>query len=221
MRAARGCLLGIIAGTLLWIAFLGVIAFMMGCGASGGEQMDHGQLVAEERTGQPEVAVIFDIVHREDGTGNEDWTDDYIQQLLAEAQRLAGGAVTFTLSHAAHNLMEGWWHFSQGQLLQAYEHNRYASRHVINVIISPPDTEDSAGVSRPYYAHTPLFVMRARLGGTLTETARIFLHELGHNMGLAHKSTPFYQDGLTTDNYWLHDAGRQLLSLYINDITTN
>jgi hypothetical protein len=63
--------------------------------------------------------------------------------------------------------------------------------------------------------------MRARPGDTPEETAQILLHELGHCMALAHEPNPFYHDGLTTDNYWREDAGRQLLNMYVHDITTN
>lgn len=165
------------------------------------------------------VQVNVTIVTRTSGAGNDLWSDAYIDRLLAEATRLVHGVVVFSRGHTRIEADDSVYAMNQGQLLQHY--GQHPVPHAINVIISRPDTEDSAGRSRPWYAHEPLFVMRARSGDTITDTALIYLHELGHNLGLAHESNPFYQDGLTTDNYWMEDAGRQLLSIYVDDITHN
>jgi hypothetical protein len=156
--------------------------------------------------------VTVTVVQRTDGGGNDGWTYPYIDALLAEATALVGGAVTFEGAFVHTVVEDDQYTLSQRALLALY--TGHTTPHMINIVISRPNTEDSAGRSNALYAHTPLLVMRARPGDTVRETALILVHELGHNMGLAHENNPLWYEGLTTDNWHEQEAGRKLLRVY-------
>ncbi len=219
MKAYAGMLLSAILGIVAWLALISLLWALVGCGGQGGDATLTHQEVFMETTEAPQslsFPVAFTIVERTDGSGNAMWTRQYARALLAEASRLVDYAVTFELVDV--HTVENDYEYRQTQLELLSMYTGHGAPGMVNVIISRPDTEDSAGRSRPWRAHTPLFVMRARPGDTITDTALIFLHELGHNLGLAHESNPFYGDGLTTDNYHMEDTGRQLLRIYRNSV---
>jgi hypothetical protein len=165
------------------------------------------------------LPVHVTVITRSSGAGNDLWTEAHIRQVLGEATRLVEGVVSFQLTYSRIEADDSAYVLNQGQLLQRY--GQHPTPRVLTVIISRPDTEDSAGRARTLYAHKPLVIMRARPGDTPEETAKILLHEYFHTLGLGHEPNPFYGDGLTTDNAHESDAGRQLMIMHVHDITTN
>jgi hypothetical protein len=62
--------------------------------------------------------------------------------------------------------------------------------------------------------------MRARSLGreSLSETAAILLHEVGHCQGYAHEAQPFLGRYLTTENYLLSADGLADFAWWVRDV---
>jgi hypothetical protein len=160
--------------------------------------------------------VAVTIVTRGDGTGNEMWTPYFLDELLTEASGLVDNIVTLSLEDYRTDASDFRYSRTQRELLDLY--GPHPRPGMLSIIISRPDTEDSAGRTRPWQAVTPLIIMRARPGGGLTDTALILTHELGHTFGLAHEPIPFDEGGLTTDNWHTRPEGRLMLVEQLADL---
>lgn len=167
----------------------------------------------------PSLPVQVLVLTREDGTGNPLWTRGYVEELLDTASAQLGHAVTFSLATYTTVPESYLYALPQGALL-SYALTASLPGH-LTIVVSRPDTEDTAGhtlqATRPG-RRIPYLVMRSRAADWqgIDDTARILLHELGHNAGLFHRPESFLDDGgLHTDNTWTREDGLVFLATYI------
>lgn len=168
----------------------------------------------------PSVPVDVWVVRRSDGTGNPLWNELYIENLLWQASVQTNFTVHFWLQNLTLYDDTATYTLNQLPLLSFLRDLRIP--RVITVVISNPETTDSAGSSFAEYTARPYFVMRSRLPDEsgLIPTALIFLHELGHNMNLQHTPQVWLDLPFSTDDYWQRDDGRQYLRHYSRFLLT-
>lgn len=201
------------------IAMAACIAFGSGCGSSTTSDKTQKSYIMSTSIDLP---VLVFVVTRDDGTGNLLWTQGYTEELLDTASALVGHAVTFTLAQYALVTATALYGGNQGALLPLARAQR--SHGALAIVISRPDTTDSAGVTDQATKGgrtDPYFVMRSRHTdwSGINATAAILLHELGHNMGLYHKPETFLDDGAVhTDDWWLREDGIHLFTAYTQRI---
>ena len=220
----------------------------LGCGGQGsgrgGSSAAGGHI--SEPSGSPVIPVDVFVLTRSDGTGNEYFSEDYSRRMLDRASEYASDRMDFVLRHFIAMPDEK---YEDNQTLVFLRYRNLVMPGFVSVVISQPYTTISAGVSAQRDANqttTPFLVMRSRnpyrerfgtTGGEvfapigsaedIDEVARIFLHELGHNMGLGHNdmanpSLPALTQNLAkqfmdsrdfnTDNYYRVDP--QFLIFY-------
>lgn len=166
------------------------------------------------------------------GAGNDSWRQsDYLYSLLEKIKSIVGNVAGFKLT-LQQQIRSSFYYDNHDQypLLANYNYLRGFGR--VTAIVSGFNTPLTAGLSWLGRTDQPIFVMRSRYnypyfntGNTinyksetaLDNTAKIFLHELGHNMGLNHCNA-VATGALCTDNYWLTDSGRQFLLSYLNSL---
>lgn len=168
--------------------------------------------------GSTTIPVDVWVMTRNDGTGNELWDYQYTQNMLWHASAQVDFTVSFWLRSFDYDSNTDDYDLNQGPLLSYLRSLRTPS--VITVVISNPNTTDSAGVSFVQYSNQPFLVMRSRFQdwSGLDPTSHIFLHELGHNMNLQHwpqdrLGLPFH-----ADDYWQRQDGRQYLLQYARSL---
>ena len=154
---------------------------------------------------------------RADGSGNEMWSQGYIQDLLKTASDIAGNAVRFVVGSIDLITTGGLFEANQDPVLRSsYAWTTPPSPGKLTVAISQPNTTDAAGLNwagLPFGGTSdpsPYFVMRAR-NDNLDETAMIFLHELGHSLGFGHDDSV---GGMSADSYFGQQGGRSLLTSF-------
>lgn len=145
--------------------------------------------------------------------GNEFWTEAHARNVLAEVTKLMKGEVAFSLATYERVVNDGLYNGnSQADILNAYGGTTQQGR--VTVYISSPNTWDSAGFAWVAPQFAPYFVMRSRQNDAspndMDETARIFLHEFGHNLGYTHEGSTV-QYPFNADWYWNVAAARQVV----------
>jgi hypothetical protein len=158
------------------------------------------------------------VVRTDEGAGNALWSYSWMNAVLVEATIQAQGVVQFSLAILDEVRDTSAYTMSQAALLARQAHDAAPGR--LTVIISSPFTADSAGISVVERSLAPLLVMRARGLGreSLSETAAILLHELGHCQGYAHEAQPFLGRDLTTENYLLREDGLADFALWVRAV---
>ncbi|PTL82692.1 discoidin domain-containing protein [Vitiosangium sp. GDMCC 1.1324] len=146
--------------------------------------------------------------------GNEFWSEAHARNVLAEATKLMQGEVAFSLATYTRVVDDARYNGnSQYDILLAYGNTTQSGR--MTVYVSSPNTYDSAGVAWQGAQFAPYFVMRSRQNNgsasDLDETARIFLHEFGHNLNFSHGAAT-EQDPFHTDWYWNVAQARQVVT---------
>lgn len=167
--------------------------------------------------GAKNVGVKFIVARKKDGTGNEKWVDKtYLEAVLKEASRISTN-VNFILVSISSKNDDGLF-LGNNQLPHLNLATRKASKKYITVAISGEKTTSSSGLAWVGYRKVPVFAMRSRFNGTdaktpkaINNTAGIFVHELGHNMGLNHASRT---SPIHTDNYTRVEGGLKLSAEY-------
>ena len=150
------------------------------------------------------VYVDVYVITKVDGTGNEWWSHGSITDMLDKVSSISG--VSFTVGTITEYASDQYYVMNQKELLYNWTF-RIVGR--VTVVVSNPDTVDSAGRAFVNHTQSPLIIMRERFenGVSLNHAPLIFLHELGHNIGLTHESLPF-----NTDTYYTDDS---VLSAYV------
>lgn len=161
-------------------------------------------------------ALLVDVKVLTSSTGgNELWSEAYTRKVISEATRLLEGDMVFTLASYERIVNDALYNGNtQGDVLGSYVSTRRDGR--VTVYISNPNTWDSAGLAYQGTTLAPYLVMRSRQNdgsaSDFEETARIFLHELGHNMGFTHGDIERVQYPFSTDWYWQVPAARQVVA---------
>ncbi len=175
------------------------------------------------------VASDFSVVTRANSTGNDLWKTSYPDSMLTALNTILGNVVSFYRSGRPIVASDDLFARSQHSLLDQVRSKGLSDR--ITAYISNPAANDSLGVAYVARDHSPLFVMKnctaspsyAKKFATgskqdLECTGRgIFLHELGHQMGLSHCSTG--QTSPCTDNLAGTSAGKTFLIDYLTNNT--
>jgi hypothetical protein len=143
----------------------------------------------------PSIQVDVRVVTREDGTGNEQWSEAFTRRVFERAQSLAHADVRFDL--VSFETLENDVMFAtktQPPILD-WATSKAIVGH-LTVVISQPATSDTAGYARVDSGtkdFKPNLVMRSRKrnqsDADVYECAAIFLHELGHTLGYSHDGT--------------------------------
>lgn len=220
--------------------FLALVVLFCGCGgqegASGGSQ---GVVIvpvsASSLVTQTAIPVNVFVLTRLDGSGNEYFSRQYAEGLLAVTTQMA--TVRFNLSNIIRIPDDDFDNTSQVAVFFHYVgYQTYKVTGTITVIVSQPYTDNAsagrAGQAGAEQNLAPFLVLRSvnpeyqRQGrpffvvgslDDLRQTAHSFLHEVGHNAGLTHvdevnanllalTSGEFLvSEALNTDNYWTQD----------------
>jgi hypothetical protein len=216
-HGGAGCLLSVLLAAML-LTILGLIlAALNGCTPEGDpmQPTERPAPVVIAPAAPVSMSVRLVIMFHDDGTGNQRWDGAWDEVVLSEAERLTGNTVRFDLTLLWWTNDDELYAMNQGELLAIDNHPppwQWRMPGFLTILISNPDTPDSAGVSSMSGGGiAPWFVMRSRPGDTPEDTARILLHELGHQIGYEHIPNPFlgYED--TADTYFLTDSGRLML----------
>ncbi len=174
------------------------------------------------------VATDFSIVARANSTGNDLWKYSYPDSMLTALNGALGNAVTFARVSRSMVPSDSLFAKNQGDLLD-YARNKGLDDR-ITAYISNPAASDSLGTAMVTRAHSPLFVMKnctaassyaskfatASQQDLLCTGKGIFLHELGHQMGLSHCSSTS-QTSPCTEN--LATSGKSFLIDYLTNHT--
>ncbi len=173
------------------------------------------------------VPVVFYVQVPKSGDGyalNSKWLDldaEYVTMVLDRASTLLFNKVHFYESDI-YSVESGYGSPSQAPALNLAI--GYRSPQQITVGISGPDTTSTAGLSRDGMSYEPAFSMRSRFNGSdyestqaINNTAKIFLHELAHNMNLDHcNQVP--AGALCTDNIWKNQDTAQVMVNYLINV---
>ncbi len=234
-------------GAVSVIFCLALTGFLYGCGGqegAGGESQETGimPLSASALATTAVVPVNFFVLTRTDGSGNEYFSRQYAEGLLAVATRMT--AVTFDLSNIIRIPDDDFDNASQVAVFFRYVgYQAYTVTGTVTVIISQPYTDNAsagrAGQAGAGQNLAPFMVLRSanpehqRRGepfyvvgslNDLRQTAHSFLHELGHNAGLTHADEVNVNlsvltggefatsEVFNTDNYWVED--QKFLALF-------
>ena len=195
-------------------------------GSAGLDAREHALIYANPKRS---VASDFAVVARSNSTGNDLWKSSYPDSMLAALNNILGNVVSFYRSDRDIVASDSLFAKNQGSLLDSVRSKGLDDR--ITAYISNPAANDSLGTAQVSRAHSPLFVMKnctttskyASQFATgskqdLECTGRgIFLHELGHQMGLGHCSTG--QTSPCTDNLANTSAGKTFLVDYLTNNT--
>lgn len=169
----------------------------------------------------PLLAVHLTVVTRSDGSGNPLWTPAYAQRVLDAATALTKGAIIFEVASLVPLAEDGTYALNQAPLLALVRPLRRPG--VLTVVLSRPDTTDSAGLSTIQRTIEPLIVMRAREDETTDpETvARILLHEVGHQMNLQHVALPSLGVPWDADTWYTVDEGQAFGATWAQEVGAN
>lgn len=193
-----------------------VSLFMLGCGSSGSDTSGDSSILGEIPSpdiappsvgGLPTIPVYVFVLTRNDQTGNEYFSQEYAQQMLAQVVLLSSHTVEITLAGFHHIQDDNFDSEFQADILWHYL--QWRINGFVTVFISQPYTVDATGSTFQAGQNqntAPFFVMRTRnlwrerhgdqhtfgvhapVGSEddIDEAARVWLHELGHNMALMH-----------------------------------
>ncbi|MDP3772478.1 MAG: hypothetical protein Q8Q94_03870 [bacterium] len=228
---------------VLVIFFLALTGLLYGCGGQEGTGGEFPVAISTPVLATTAVIPVnFFVLTRTDGSGNEYFSRQYAEGLLAVTTQMA--AVKLDLSNIIRIPDDDFDNTSQVAVFFHYVgYQTYTVMGTITAIISQPYTDDAsagrAGQAGVGQNLSPFMVLRSanpehqRQGEPfyvvgslkdLQQTAHSFLHELGHNAGLTHadqvnKNLPALTGGefvtseaLNTDNYWVED--QKFLALF-------
>lgn len=203
------------------------LAALSGC---SGTSSDHTTVIPHVNVvaNAAQLHVVFVVITDQGGNGNPLWTRPFMDRLLGTVSQNISSAVQFVLIDVEVVRNDTWFAMNQGPLLLDSgvcfaQRQSTTEEGVVTVIISNPTTSDAAGKSidpytaRKWWRSNPCFVMRARstldTEATRRETAAIFLHELGRNIGFGDQPDPFdpLAVPLTNDSYWLDSRGHAVI----------
>jgi hypothetical protein len=155
------------------------------------------------------LTVHTTVLYASDGGGNPLWEPEWIDAMLATATTLVQHAVTFRQAPLSMGLAEdATYALNQTQLLARFLRSRAPRR--LTLVISRPNTEDTAGLALQGPQLRPIIVMRARGDAlTLDAIARIFLHEVAHCAGVLESDAETIQDT---------EIGRALLRAWVTSV---
>ncbi|MDQ1831615.1 PAN/Apple domain-containing protein [Massilia scottii] len=152
-------------------------------------------------------AILMVDIHVIDSTsgGNARWTKEYAQQVLAKAtQEMNNGEVVFSLGTfdriVDDQLFNGR---ALDPIFLKFDNTGRPGR--INIYVAAPMSNYGGGVAWVTVTLSPYAVISSRYDSfnyyDVEDTARIFLHEIGHNQAFAHNGS-FYSYPYATDWYW-------------------
>jgi hypothetical protein len=155
------------------------------------------------------LAVHTTVLYTSEGGGNPLWEPEWIDAMLATATTLVQHAVTFRQAPTSMGLADdATYALNQTQLLARFLRSRAKRR--LTLVISRPNTEDTAGLALQGPQLRPIIVMRARGDAlTLDAIARIFLHEVAHCAGSLESDADTMLDT---------DAGRAQLRAWVGQV---
>jgi hypothetical protein len=142
------------------------------------------------------LPVVFYVLRDTQGFGNELWTQAYCLSVINAANLLLGDS-KFHLNYVVDYLSQDYYLDSMQTVLERYDGSVRRTSELA-VIIAGPGTVDAAGLSQIMMSTRPYFAMRHRDGEDVFGTARIFLHEMGHNLNLRHTGDPHADNWYTT-----------------------
>lgn len=151
----------------------------------------------------PTADVNFFILRKDNGSGNELWSAEFVEQMVKDLTDLTEGNVKFVI--ASRKYIKNTDSYNLKTLEEAggkYLHLKKFTE--ITVLIANPGTTDAWGKAMNVnYNYEPYFTMRARSDipsdrSKARNAAAIFLHELGHNMDMEHD----YEDAVHMDNHY-------------------
>lgn len=147
------------------------------------------------------IPVVLYVITDNAGRGNDKWlTDEYTDKVIAEVNSyFSSEVVRFKISKIIQVKDTERYGWSQKKLLKKYD-SKDKKGQVTVVISSEIYDGSSSGRTHGRLDSEPMFVMRSRHNGldrtaddyydsptAIKKTARLFIHELGHEMGLEHK----------------------------------
>ncbi len=169
------------------------------------------------------IGVTFYVTRKTNGQGNEKWFDRaFVNRLIDRVNTFVAlpGHKMFVKSINPISNDNNFNAPTQNELLVLFNNLRLHKQIV--VIITGEDTQDSAGLAFSGETDWTYFALRSRYNGeesysetALNDNAQIFLHELGHKMGLAH------WDGVSlvhTDNFYGVLEGRNMMDRYLSKL---
>lgn len=172
---------------------------------------------APTRRASSHTYVLYDSANP---NSNWHWRDPAFQAAnMNRASILMDSLFVFNNSSSNINNAADFASNLQLNILRKYDDLDQAGR--ITTIISGPKTSDALGITWTGYRRAPVFVMRSLYNSSTNaytssahnHNAQVYLHELGHNMGLSHC------DGsgrLCTDNLWHHIDGTTRMLNYLS-----
>lgn len=147
------------------------------------------------------IPVVMYIITDDAGRGNDKWlTDAYTDKVIGEVNNyFTSEIVSFRITKKIQVKSSKRYLWSQKKLLSKY--NSKDKKGVVTVVISSEIYDgSSSGRTRGRLDSEPMFVMRSRFNSldrtaddyfdsptAIKKTARLFIHEFGHEMGLEHK----------------------------------
>lgn len=187
-----------------------LLSLIMGC-APQHEQRD--PVNTPQTVGKGILSLPVDVLILTDaqGHGNALWEPQsgFLPLVLSGAEQVLAGTVRFALESVATTSDPEGYRMEQWEVLRRYRHLRVSGRLLL--VVSGPDTQETAGFSYTIRSDAPYMVLRAREQSlaAVADTAAILVHELGHNLGLAHEGV------LHADNYHQLPAGREALRTWL------
>ncbi len=145
------------------------------------------------------------VVTRADGSGNDQWSQGFLQRVLVKAESMSHGELRFrTLSYSRPANAALYDAGPQQPLLDWAGKQGQVGR--LTLVVSNPHSQGTAGLALENSFDKdfkPRLVIRSRKNDAserdVYECAAIFLHELGHTVGYSH-------DGTTAAMPWPCDA---------------
>ncbi len=142
---------------------------------------------------QPRILMVDAHVLTTTNGGNEGWTREFLQKLLAKAtQQMNGGEVVFSLGGYDRVVDDALYNGRlQWPILQKFGNTTHQGR--VTIYVSSPYPTDASGLSWQGVTFAPYSVISSRHNSfndeDIEETAKIFLHEMAHNQGFYHNSS--------------------------------
>ncbi len=172
----------------------------------------------------PRANVHLYVLRKNDGTGNEYWNKPYTEDMMNKMTSFLKGEIVFVLEKYENvRNSTAYEERTQGNLT-GHEINGQRIATLTNftkitAVVSNPNTNDAAGKAfNLRYTFEPIFALRSRdKNGTpqdIHNTAKIFLHELGHNMGMEHD----YGGPVNMDNRYVHNP--EIYVDYVNRLNS-
>jgi hypothetical protein len=154
---------------------------------------------------QPDILMVD--IHVIDSTngGNARWTRQYAQQVLAKAtQEMNNGEVVFSLGSFDHIIDDPLFDGRQlNPVFVKFANTERPGR--ITIYVAAPLSNYGGGIGWIRESLAPYAVIASRYDSfnyyDIEDTARIFLHETGHNQEFTHNGS-FYTHPYATDWYW-------------------